>query len=207
MQSSGQKSNLLSGNRCGVAVTLLVISSSVSGWMVYSWVEAPAGFAAAYAAAGALLFTCILGLIGLLFLFSAGTRRFGLATMLSAAWLYASFLIATAALYHLDRVPWKHERVVSLLPLNGAGLYVYFRPGTTETEIDRLVDEEVNEPRTARGQNLKAGIASFARLTPSHGQAVIAIGLRPYLTATERLRLRQRIEAQSIVAEVTDHRL
>lgn len=134
MQSSGQKSNLLSGNRCGVAVTLLVISSSVSGWMVYSWVEAPAGFAAAYAAAGALLFTCILGLIGLLFLFSAGTRRFGLATMLSAAWLYASFLIATAALYHLDRVPWKHERVVSLLPLNGAGLYVYFRSGTTETE-------------------------------------------------------------------------
>ena len=67
----------------------------------------------------------------------------------------------------------------------------------------------MNEPRTARGQNLKAGIASFARLTPSHGQAVMTIGLRPYLTATERLRLRQRIEAQSIVAEVTetDHRL
>ena len=143
MQLFGQKSNLLSGNRCGMAVTLLVISS-VSGWMVYSWVEAPAGYAATYAATGASLSTCILGSIGFLLLFSSRTRRFGLPTILSAVWLYASFLIATAALYHLDRVPWKHERAVSLLPLNGAGFYVYFRPGTPEADINRVVDEEVS---------------------------------------------------------------
>jgi hypothetical protein len=116
MAPSVSKLNLLCQKRCLATVMLLLTSSVLSGWMIQSWAQAPAGYAAAYATAGAAMFALTLGLPGSLLLISARTRRLGLTMMFSALWLYASFAIGTSALYHFNLVAWKNEHKVLLYP-------------------------------------------------------------------------------------------
>ena len=107
-------------------------------------------------------------------------------------------------LYRLDLVPWKSERVVSLLPEQGAGYYIYFQQGTSNAQIENFSDRLLLEPQSSRGRDLKSGIRSYARLTPVAGREVIAIGLQPSLTVNQRRDLRLRIQSEGIVAEITE---
>jgi hypothetical protein len=184
-----------------------LISSALSVWLVWSWRSSVSGYVAVYANLAAMLFAGMVGFAGLGLIVWERTRRLGVAVLVSAMWLYVSFVGVTNALYRLDLVPWKHERMVSILPGAGKGFYIYFKPGTSEAEIRKFSDQVIFDPPSSRGQDLKAGITSFVRVASSGNQETIAIGLRPDLTPMQRQEIRSRIEKESIVQQVTDARL
>jgi len=160
-----------------------------------------------YANLAALLFAGMVGFAGLGLMVLKKTRSLGVAMLVSAIWLYVSFLAGVNALYRWDLVSWKNERMVDILPGTGKGFYIYFKPGTSEAEIREFSDRVIFPPASSLGKDLKAGITSFVRVAPSGSQETIAIGLRPDLTPVQRQEIRSRIEKESIVQQVADFRL
>jgi hypothetical protein len=187
-----------------VVLALLALSSALSAWMAIAFARESSGYAAGYTNAGALLFAFAFALVSFVLLVWGRTRWYGVVSMGCAVWLMASYLVAINALNHFDLVVWKHERMVSLLPQRNEGYYIYFRPGTPKAAIEAFSNEVLFDLPSARGQDLKPGIRSYARVTPVDGRDTIAIGLYPKLTPEQRRDLRSRIEAWSIVSEVTD---
>lgn len=190
-----------------IVFALLALSTGLSAWMASAFASAPAGYAAAYTTGGAFSFACIFALIGLVLVPWRQTRWFGLTLLVSAVWLIGSYLGVINVLYRLDLVQWKGERMVSLLPKQGTGYYIYFHRGTSNAQIENFSDRLLHEPPSLRGRDLKMGIRSYARLTPVDGREVIAIGLQSGLTLEQRRDLRLRIQSERIVAEVSESSL
>jgi hypothetical protein len=192
--------------RRAIALAILIAASSgFSAWMAAFYATAPAGYAADYAEGGALLFSGIFVLVGLVFVVPPKTRWVGVASVLAALWLFSSFLLAANLLYRFNFVSWKDEREVALLPEVGKGLYIYFRPGTSEEAIEVFSSTILHQPRTDKGQDLLPGLSSYARLASSRNREIVAIGLRSGLTRAERRDLLLRVESQGVVSEVADH--
>jgi hypothetical protein len=188
-----------------VIALLIATSSGLSALMVWSYATAPAGYAAVYANASVLGFAGVFVLLGLALILPVKTRWIGVVSMLSAAWLVVSFMIAANLAYRFNRVSWKNERMVSILPESGQGYYIYFRPGTSDEAVEQFSNTILHRPRTDKGQDLLPGVNSYARLASSQGREIVAVGLHPSLTIEERRDLRVRIESQAVVSEVADH--
>jgi hypothetical protein len=193
----------LSNWQRAILFLFLALSTGLSAWMVIAYSRAPAGYAAAYANGGAFVFAGIFALAGLVLLPWRQTRCFGLMSLGSAVWLMGSYASVASLLYRFDLVAWKGEHLVSLLPEQG-GYYIYFQQGTSDVQIENFSDRVLHEPPSVRGQGLKPGIRSYARLTPADGRQVIAIGLQSDLTLKQRRDLRLRIQSDQIVAEVSE---
>jgi hypothetical protein len=193
----------LSNWQRAILFLFLALSTGLSAWMVITYSRAPAGYAAAYANGGAFVFAGIFALAGLVLLPWRQTRCCGLMALGSAVWLMGSYVSVANLLYRFNLVAWKSEHLVSLLPEQG-GYYIYFQQGTSDVQIENFSDRVLHEPPSVRGQDLKAGIRSYARLTPEDGRQVIAIGLQSDLTLKQRRDLRLRIQSDRIVAEVSE---
>lgn len=187
-----------------IVFVLLALSTGLSTWMVSAFVEAPGGYAAAYSTGGAYVFASIFAISGLAWIPWRRWRWLGLTLLVSGTWLIGSYLGAVNTLYRLDLVPWKTERMVSLLPARGNGYYIYFRRGTSDAQIEDFIDRLIFEPPTSHGRSLKRGVRSFARMTPVDDRETIAVGLSPDLGSRQRQALRVRLQSEPIVAQVSE---
>src|ERR1051326_1097917 len=188
------------GRRRIVMVLPFIVTTALSAWLVEAWRTDVSGYTAGYISFYALVFSVAVLLTGIVFAFFPTLRRIGVAVVLAACWLYGSFMGAANVLYKLDLVLWKNAPMVSLLPERGEGLYIYFRRGTTEKQIEYFRIVALTDPTSGQ---LKSGIDVYARVFAPDGRDGVTIGYSRLLVA-QRDKLRSRITVIPFVDEVRD---
>jgi hypothetical protein len=93
-----------------------------------------------------------------------------------------TFYSGIAVLLKLDRVAWKHERLVSIGPKQNASAVIYFCPKSTDGQIENFreaVLEEDAQPRHA-GRDFPVFVGTYLRLSPSqaNGHKAVALSFR-----------------------------
>jgi hypothetical protein len=187
------------------AAALFLLASGLSAWMVEAFARSPGGYAADYAAAGALVFAGMFVLTGLALLISRKTRWLAMVCLVAAGWLQETFQGGIKLCYRLGLVAWANDRKIDLLADDGPGYYIYFQAGVSEEAIARFNKETLQSPSSSRGEELREEIRTFARMPPVDGREVVRIVLQPSLTRANIVGLIASIKKQPVVFEISDH--
>lgn len=86
-----------------------------------------------------------------------------------------------------------------------ASLVIYFKVGTTETQVEAFNQGVLSEPRPdGRGKNFKYGIGSYLRLSPTqaNGHWAIAITFLAEATDEQRQSLKDMLRSNEMVYRV-----
>ena len=113
---------------------------------------------------------CFLALIGTGLMIYWRTRWTGAALLGSGIAIYLIFLSCVGVLKKLDRVAWQHEAPVqSFGPEQRASLVIYYRPGTTDRQIEDFVEHKLeNYPSKVHdGTDLPDFVTEYLALLPS----------------------------------------
>lgn len=117
---------------------------------------------------------------GLLLMIYWRTRSTGAALFGTGIIMYLVFLGSIAALKKFDKVAWQHEPPMqSFGPDQQASLVIYYRPGTTDQQIEDFVEHKLeNYPsRVHDGKGFPDFVTEYMALIPSqangfHGSAL-----------------------------------
>jgi len=175
-------------NRVGVIV-LSAIGIALGIWLAKDCASIRFGYVAAYAYAAAMFYSIVLCGLGLLLLVYWRTRGIGAGLVAAGLLTCATFYGGMTVLVRLDRVAWRHEPpAVAFGPDQKATVVVYFRPGTTDRQIEEFASSLEND-----NQSL---LRVYLRLTPSqaNGHEAVALTLNEDASPEQVAQYVQRIE-------------
>jgi hypothetical protein len=98
------------------------------------------------------------------------TRTTGIALLCTGVATYLVFLGCIEVLKKFDKVAWVHEPPMqSFGPDQQASLIIYYRPGTTDREIEDFVEHKLEgyPSKVHDGTGLPEFVAEYMRLDPS----------------------------------------
>ncbi len=128
------------------------------------------GYAASYSFAAVFMLGCVCALIGLLLMIYWRTRTTGVALLSTGIATYLVFLGCIGVLKKFDKVAWVHEPPMqSMGPDQQASLVIYYRPGTTNREIEDFVEHKLEgyPSKVHDGTDLPEFVAEYMTLIPS----------------------------------------
>ena len=93
--------------------------------------------------------------------------------------MYPLFLGYIGVMKKLDRVAWMHESIVHFGPDQSASLVIYYRPGTTDAQIEDFIENKLEQPAEPRhdGKDYPEFVDSYLRLLPSQANGYDASAL------------------------------
>lgn len=113
---------------------------------------------------------CFLAAIGLLLMIYWRTRSTGAALLGTGIIMYVVFLGSIETLKKLDKVAWQHEPPMRTFgPDQRASLVIYYRPGTTDQQIEDFVEHRLeNYPSKVHdGKDFPEFLTEYLALIPS----------------------------------------
>jgi hypothetical protein len=128
------------------------------------------GYVASYSFAVVFILGCVLVVIGTLLMIYWRTRTTGLALLGTGIAAYLVFLGCIGVLKKFDKVAWMHEPPMQAMgPDQQASLIIYYRPGTTDREIEDFVEHKLEgyPSKVHDGTDLPEFVAVYMRLDPS----------------------------------------
>jgi hypothetical protein len=142
------------------------------------------GYVASYSFAEVFMVGCVFVAIGLLLMIYWRTRSTGIVLLSTGVATYLVFLGCIGILKKFDKVAWVHEppeRAVG--PDQQASLIIYYRPGTTDRQIEDFVEHKLEGyPSKAHdGTDLPEFVTEYLRLIPTqaNGFEGSALTFRP----------------------------
>ena len=182
-------------NRIGL-IGLAAAGIALGAWQAKECAAIRFGYVGDYAYAAAVLYGILLCVIGLLLLIYWRTRGFGAGLVAAGFVSCVTFYGGMALLLRLDRVAWRHEPPpVAFGPDQKATVVVYFRRGTTDTQIEEFASSLVKD--TTEHSLLR----EYSRLTPSqaNGYEAVAVTLSEDASPEQITQYIERIEHDSRV--------
>jgi hypothetical protein len=142
------------------------------------------GYVASYSYMTVLMLGCVLAAAGLLLMIYWRTRTTGLALLGTGIATYLVFLGCIGVLKKFDKVAWVHEPPMQPVRYNWqASLIIYYRPGTTDREIEDFVEHKLEgyPSKVHDGTDFPEFVAIYMSLIPSqaNGYKGSALTFRP----------------------------
>jgi len=153
-----------------VAGVTVAASIGVAVWAALDCARITFGYVASYTFVLVFMLGCLLAIIGTLLMIYWRTRSTGAALLGSGIAMYLVFLGCIAVLKKFDKVAWQHEPPMqSFGPDQPASLVIYYRPGTTEGQIEDFVEHKLeNYPSKVHdGPDLPDFVSEYLGLLPS----------------------------------------
>ena len=128
------------------------------------------GYAASYSFAAVFMVGCVFVVIGLPLMIYWRTRSTGAAFISTGVATYLVFLGCIGILKKLDKVAWVHEPPEqSFGPDQQASLIIYYRPGTTDRQIEDFVEHKLEgyPSKLHDGTDLPEFVTEYLGLLPS----------------------------------------
>lgn len=150
-----------------------VIAAAGTGFAVWAAIDCARttfGDVASYSYAMVFIFGCVLAIIGLLLMVHWRTRSTGAAFLGTGILTYLVFLGCIGILKRFDKVAWQHEPPEQFIgPDQQASLVIYYRPGTTEQQIEDFVVHKLeNYPSKVHdGSDLPDFVTDYMVLVPT----------------------------------------
>ena len=102
------------------------------------------GYVASYSFAMIFMLGLVLAFIGLLLMIYGRTRSMGIALFSTGVTVYLVFLGSIGILKKFDKAAWEHEPPMHAIgPNQEASLIIYYRPGTTDRQIQDFVEHKL----------------------------------------------------------------
>lgn len=139
-------------------------------WAAIDCAHIAFGYVASYSFAMVFMLSCVLAIIGLLLTIYWRTRSTGAALLGTGIAMYLTFLGCIGALKKFDKVAWQHEPPMRAIgPDQPASLVIYYRPGTTDQQIEDFVEHKLeNYPSKVHdGKDFPEFVTEYLALVPS----------------------------------------
>lgn len=139
-------------------------------WAAIDCAHIAFGYVASYSFAMVFMLSCGLAIIGLLLMIYWRTRSTGAALAGTGIVTYLVFLGCIGTLKKFDKVAWQHEPPMRAIgPDQRALLVIYYRPGTTDRQIEDFVEHKLeNYPSKVHdGKDLPEFVTEYLALVPS----------------------------------------
>ena len=139
-------------------------------WAAIDCAHIAFGYAASYSFAMVFMLARLFVVIGLLLTIYWRTRSTGVALLSTGVAMYLVFLGGIGILKKFDKVAWEHEpRARAIGPNQQASMVIYYRPGTTEQQIEDFVEHKLeNYPSKLHdGTDLPDFVTEYLALVPS----------------------------------------
>jgi hypothetical protein len=168
-----------------IAASLIVAAGlGFAVWAAIDCSHIAFGYVASYSFAVVFILGCVLVVIGTLLMIYWRTRTTGLALLGTGIAAYLVFLGCIGVLKKFDKVAWMHEPPMQAMgPDQQASLIIYYRPGTTDREIEDFVEHKLEgyPSKVHDGTDLPEFVAVYMRLDPSqaNGFEGSALKFRP----------------------------
>jgi hypothetical protein len=163
-----------------IAGVILTCGLSAAIWAAIDCSHIQFGYAAGYSFATMFFLSAWVILLGLPMLLYWRTRTSGIAFIVTGFSIYLAFLGTLQILKRLDRVAWMHEPPMqSFGPDQSASLVIYYRPGTTDAQIEEFVNNKLEQPAEPRhtGKDYPEFVESYLRLIPEQANGYDASAL------------------------------
>ena len=160
------------------------------------------GYLAGYAYVAAVSLALLLAVIGLLLAIHWRTRWVGIGLIAAGLLSCVAFFASMAVLLKLDRVAWRHERLVFFGPNQKASLVIYFRQEVTEKQVEDFRSSVLAESSKTPSK-FPTFVSAYLRLTPqqANGHWGVALTFRdaaphdPLQSYVEKVKLDPRVAA------------
>jgi hypothetical protein len=149
-------------------------------WAAIDCAHIAFGYAASYSFAMVFMLGCLFVVIGLLLTIYWRTRSTGVALLSTGVAMYLVFLGSIGILKKFDRVAWEHEPPERAIgPNQQASMVIYYRPGTTEQQIEDFVEHKLeNYPSKLHdGTDFPDFVTEYLGLIPSQANGFIGSAL------------------------------
>ncbi len=154
-----------------IASSLIAVAGTgFAVWAAIDCARIRFGYVASYSFGVVFIFGCVLAILGLLLMAYWRTRSTGAALLGTGILIYLVFLGCIGTLKKFGKVAWQHEPPMqSFGPDQRASLVIYYRPGTTEQQIqDFVVHRLENYPSKVHdGKDFPEFVTEYLALVPS----------------------------------------
>ncbi len=154
-----------------IAASLIVaVGLGFAVWAAIDCSHIAYGYVASYTYVAVLMFGCVLALTGLLLMIYWRTRSTGVALLGTGIATYLVFLGCIGVLKKFDKVAWVHEPPMQAIgPDQQASLIIYYRPGTTDREIEDFVEHKLEgyPSKVHDGTDFPEFVTEYMALIPS----------------------------------------
>jgi hypothetical protein len=152
------------------ASVIVAVGLGFAVWAAIDCSHIAFGYIASYSFAAVFMFGCVFVVIGLLLMIYWRTRTAGAAFLSTGVATYLVFLGCIGILKKFDKVAWVHEPPVRAMgPDQQASLIIYYRPGTTDQQIEDFVEHKLDgyPSKVHDGTDLPEFVSEYLRLNPS----------------------------------------
>ncbi len=154
-----------------IAASVIVAASiGFSVWAAMDCARIAFGYVASYSFATVFMLGCAFVIIGTLLMIYWRTRSSGVVLFGSGIAMYLIFLGTIGVLKKFDKVAWQHEPPLqSIGPDQQACLVIYYRPDTTDRQIEDFVEHKLeNYPSKVHdGTDFPDFVTEYLGLIPS----------------------------------------
>jgi hypothetical protein len=188
------------------AAVILAAALAFTVWAAEDCIRTQSGYVASYSYGEMLILSILICFIGILSLIYWRTRTTGAALIAAGLLMYPLFLGYIGVMKKLDRVAWMHEPIVHFGPDQSASLVIYYRPGTTDAQIEDFIENKLEQPAAPRhdGKDFPEFVGSYSRLLTSqaNGYEASSLTLRGNETAPQVLSYVSMIQSDPRVQRV-----
>jgi len=153
-----------------IAASVIVAAGlGLAVWAAIDCSHIAFGYAASYSFAAVLMLSSVFVVIGLLLMIYWRTRSTGVALLSTGVATYLVFLGCIGVLKKFDKVAWAHEPPEQAIgPDQQASLIIYYRPGTTDPQIEDFVKQKLEgyPSKVHDGTDFPEFVSSYLRLIP-----------------------------------------
>jgi hypothetical protein len=153
-----------------VAITIAVAGLGFAIWAAIDCAHIAFGYVASYSFAIVLQLSCMCAFVGTLLMIYWRTRSTGVALLGTGFGIYLVFIGCIGALKKFDKVAWQHEPTMQAIgPNQQASLVIYYRPGTTERQIEDFVEHKLESypSKVHDGTDFPEFVTEYLGLIPS----------------------------------------
>jgi hypothetical protein len=154
-----------------IAASVIVAASiGLALWAAVDCARIAFGYVASYSFAMVFMLGCAFMIIGTLLMIYWRTRSTGAVLFGSGIAMYLIFLGSIGLLKKFDMVAWQHESPMqSHGPDQQASLVIYYRPDTTDRQIEDFVEHKLENDRSKvhDGTDFPDFVTEYLRLGPS----------------------------------------
>ncbi|MBB5064942.1 hypothetical protein [Granulicella mallensis] len=139
-------------------------------WAAIDCAHIDFGYAASYSFAMVFLLGCFFAVTGTVLMIYWRTRSTGVALLGSGIAMYLIFLGCIGFLKKFDKVTWQHEPPAQHFgPDQQASLVIYYRPGTTDQQIEDFVEHKLESypSKVHDGTDFPDFVTEYLGLLPS----------------------------------------
>ena len=152
------------------ASVIMAAGLGFSIWAAIDCAHIAFGYVASYSFVTVLMLSCASAFIGILLMIYWRTSSTGLALLSTGIAMYLVFLGCIRVLKKFDRVAWMHEPPARAMgPDQQASLIIYYRPGTTQQQINDFVEHKLEgyPSKVHEGTGLPGFVNGYLGLSPS----------------------------------------